>query len=104
MAEIHDLAVNGRSIGAAMSTKMPMADWDDVLLMGQQSGGGACVVGYISTALGSIMQISSEQMLVTMKNGYIRDIDGGLTPDVHLTVKNLFNRDYIVNLLNEQFA
>ena len=36
MAEIHDLAVNGRSIGAAMSTKMPMAGWDDVLLMGAQ--------------------------------------------------------------------
>ncbi len=36
MAEIHDLAVNGKSIGAAMSTKMPMASWDDVLLMGAQ--------------------------------------------------------------------
>ena len=36
MAEIHELAVNGKSIGAAMSTKMPMAGWDDVLLMGAQ--------------------------------------------------------------------
>ena len=77
---------------------------DNVLLMGQQSGGGACVVAYTSTAIGSIMQISGEQMLVTMKNGYIRDIDGGVAPEVPLTMNRIFDRDYIVNVVNDQFG
>ena len=36
MKEIHEVAVSGKTIGAAMSTKMPMAGWDDVLLMGAE--------------------------------------------------------------------
>ena len=36
MAEIHEMAVTGKSIGGAMSTKMPMPGWDDILLMGAQ--------------------------------------------------------------------
>lgn len=76
---------------------------DRILLIGQQSGGGACSVGYISTAIGSTMQISSENRFVTMKNGYIRDIDGGISPDVNLTLNRIFDRDYISQLVSEQF-
>lgn len=36
MAEIHEMAVTGKSIGGAMSTKMPMPNWDDILLLGSQ--------------------------------------------------------------------
>ena len=36
MAEIHEMAVTGKSIGGAMSTMMPMPNWDDVLLLGAQ--------------------------------------------------------------------
>ena len=36
MAEIHQMAVTGRSIGGSMSTKMPMPNWDDILLLGAQ--------------------------------------------------------------------
>ena len=36
MAEIHEMAVTGKSIGGAMSTKMPMPNWDDILLLGAQ--------------------------------------------------------------------
>lgn len=36
MAEIHEMAVTGKTIGGAMSTKMPMPDWDDILLLGSQ--------------------------------------------------------------------
>lgn len=77
---------------------------DRVLLIGQQSGGGACVVGSLSTAIGSTMQISSEYRMSTMKNGYIRDIDGGIAPDVHLTLNKMFDREYIDKLLSEQFS
>ncbi len=36
MAEIHEMAVTGKIIGAAMSTQMAMPGWDDVLLLGAQ--------------------------------------------------------------------
>lgn len=77
---------------------------DDVLLLGQQSGGGACVVSYLSTALGSIMQFSGEQMLVTMKNGYIRDIDGGVAPEIPLSLNRMYDRDYIIERVNDHFG
>ena len=77
---------------------------DDVLLMGQTSGGGACEVGYISTLLGSTMQISCEKMLVTMKNGYIRDIDGGVAPEISLSSNRMFDRDYITDVVKDAFG
>ncbi|MDE7331527.1 MAG: alpha-hydroxy-acid oxidizing protein [Lachnospiraceae bacterium] len=36
MAEIHEMAVTGKHISSAMSTKMPMPGWDDILLLGAQ--------------------------------------------------------------------
>ena len=36
MAEIHEMAVSGKSIDGAMGTLMPMPGWDDILLLGAQ--------------------------------------------------------------------
>lgn len=36
MAEIHEMAVTGKSVGAAMGTLMPVPNWDDILIMGAQ--------------------------------------------------------------------
>ena len=36
MAEIHEMAVTGKSIDSAMGTQMPMPGWDDILLLGAQ--------------------------------------------------------------------
>lgn len=36
MEEIHQMAVTGKSIGGAMGTRMPMPNWDDILLLGAQ--------------------------------------------------------------------
>lgn len=36
MEEIHQMAVTGRSVSAAMGTTMKMPDWDDILLLGAQ--------------------------------------------------------------------
>lgn len=36
MAEIHEMAVTGKSIGGSMGTLMPMPNWDDILLLGAQ--------------------------------------------------------------------
>ena len=76
----------------------------EVLLLGQQSGGGSCSVGYISNAIGSIMQISGEKMLVTMKNGYIHDIDNGITPHIPMSANRMFDREYIKNTVNDYFG
>ena len=36
MEEIHQMAVTGKSLDAAMGTQMPMPDWDDILILGAQ--------------------------------------------------------------------
>ena len=36
IAEIHEMAVSGKTIGGAMSTQMPLHGWDDILLIGAQ--------------------------------------------------------------------
>lgn len=36
MKEIHEMAVSGKSIDAAMSTTMSMPSWDDILILGAQ--------------------------------------------------------------------
>ena len=36
MSEIHEMAVTGRSLHAAMGTQMAMPSWDDILLLGAQ--------------------------------------------------------------------
>ncbi len=36
MAQIHEMAVTGKSIGDAMCTKLPMPGWDDILMLGAQ--------------------------------------------------------------------
>lgn len=36
MEEIHQMAVSGRSVSAAMGTQLPMPSWDDILILGAQ--------------------------------------------------------------------
>lgn len=36
MEEIHEMAVSGKSVGDAMSTKMPVPGWDNILFLGAQ--------------------------------------------------------------------
>lgn len=36
MAEIHEMAVTGEHLHAAMGTQMPMPNWDDILILGAQ--------------------------------------------------------------------
>ena len=36
MEEIHQMAVSGKSIHAAMGTRLPMPNWDDILILGAQ--------------------------------------------------------------------
>lgn len=43
-------------------------------------------------------------MLVTMKNGYIRDIDNGAAPHIPMSSNKLFDRDYLANVVSEYFG
>lgn len=36
MKEIHEMAVSGKTISAAMGTRLPMPSWDDILILGAQ--------------------------------------------------------------------
>ena len=36
MKEIHEMAVTGKSISAAMGTELPMPSWDEILILGAQ--------------------------------------------------------------------
>ncbi len=36
MAEIHEMAVTGKSISASMGTELPVPGWDDILILGAQ--------------------------------------------------------------------
>ncbi len=36
MEEIHQMAVSGKSVSAAMGTRLPMPSWDDILILGAQ--------------------------------------------------------------------
>ena len=52
-----------------------------VSIIGQRSGGGACSVMFLTTAIGSVIRISSSTRLSYVKNGSFYDIDQGAEPD-----------------------
>ncbi|MCR5575686.1 MAG: S41 family peptidase [Oscillospiraceae bacterium] len=56
-----------------------------VTLIGRTTGGGSCVVQPLSTAYGSVFQISSAMRLSFLKNGSFYDIDQGVDPDIYLS-------------------
>jgi hypothetical protein len=53
-------------------------------LIGQTSGGGGCMVKPLSTADGTLFQISGNMAMVVAHNGSFVDIDQGMEPDYRL--------------------
>jgi hypothetical protein len=73
-----------------------------VTLLGQQSGGGACVVHKLTTADGCLLQISGMKHLAYMKNGSFYDIDQGAEPDFFIMKPELlYDREYMTDYVNE---
>lgn len=73
-----------------------------VTMLGQTSGGGSCVVHPITTADGSVFQISGQTRLAYMKNGSFYDIDQGVEPDFIIpTPKQFYDREYLTGYINE---
>ena len=72
-----------------------------VTLLGRTSGGGACVVQPLSTADGSIFQISGAKQLSFLKNGAFYDVDRGADPDFPLMrPESFYDRETLVEYIN----
>lgn len=72
-----------------------------VMILGQTSGGGACVVQNLTTADGCPFQISGLKRLAYMKNGSFYDIDQGVTPDFVIPKpEQFYDRQYLTTYIN----
>ena len=74
-----------------------------VTMLGQTSGGGACVVHHLTTADGCPLRISGPSRLAYTKNGSFYDIDQGVEPDFVLASPDLFyDREYLTGYINDE--
>ena len=74
----------------------------NVSLLGQTSGGGACSVMPLTTATGTIFNLSSSLRLSFLKNGSFYDIDRGADPDYPISkTENFYDREALVKYINE---
>lgn len=71
-----------------------LKDTKKATLIGQTTGGVTCAVFSISTADGTILNISGPYQLSSVKNGSYYSIDQGITPDVFIRdLKELYEND-----------
>ena len=72
-----------------------------VTLIGDTTGGGSCVVLPMSSAWGSLYQISGPVRISFVKNGSFYDADRGVDPDVYLTkAETYYDREKLTELIN----
>ncbi|MBO5544533.1 MAG: hypothetical protein J5949_07855 [Oscillospiraceae bacterium] len=75
-----------------------------VTLLGKTSGGGSCVVQPMTTAYGTVFQISSSQRMSFLKNGSFYDIDQGVEPDYYIDhVDNYYDRAALTEFIHGLF-
>ncbi|MBQ6927234.1 MAG: hypothetical protein IJQ36_02870 [Oscillospiraceae bacterium] len=74
-----------------------------VTLLGQTSGGGSCIVQPMTTAYGTLFQISAPQRMSFLKNGSFYDIDQGIAPDIHIgRLSSFYDRAALTEFINAQ--
>lgn len=72
-----------------------------VTLIGRTSGGGTCTVQPMSTAWGTVLQISGANRMSFRKNGSFYDIDEGIEPDIYIDhLETLYDREALTALIN----
>ena len=72
-----------------------------VTLLGQTSGGGSCIVQPMTTAYGTLFQISAAQRMSFLKNGSFYDIDQGVEPDHHIgRLSSFYDRAALTDFIN----
>ena len=75
-----------------------------VSLIGTKSGGGSCVVQPMSSATGSLFNISGSHRLSFLKNGSFYDIDEGVEPDYPIRdIKHYYDRQALTDYINGLF-
>ena len=75
-----------------------------VTLLGQTSGGGSCIVQPLSTAWGTVFQISSSLRMSFLKNGSFYDIDQGVSPDFYISrLSNFYDRQALTDYINSLY-
>ena len=74
----------------------------NVTLLGQTSGGGACVVRPCTSASGTIFTISSPKQICSVKNGSLYHVDQGVDPDFVLSnLETFYNREKLVEYIHQ---
>lgn len=75
-----------------------------VTLIGRTTGGGSCVVQPVTTAWGTVFDISAPQRMSFLKNGSFYDIDQGVEPDCHISrIANYYDRAAMTDFINGLF-
>ena len=75
-----------------------------VTLLGDTTGGGSCNVLPMSSAWGSLYQISGTLRISFAKNGSYYDTDRGVDPDVFLTKPDTFwDREKLTEIINSLY-
>ena len=75
-----------------------------VTLLGKTSGGGSCSVLQMSTASGTMFQMSSPLRMSYLKNGSYYDTDTGIEPEVQITKpENFYDRVALTSHINNLF-
>ena len=75
---------SGYSISTSNFVATAFKESGKVTLVGRTTGGAPCSVCYVSSASGSILQISGPSCFGFYKNGVFYDADRGVEPDVYI--------------------
>ena len=72
-----------------------------VTLLGKVSGGGSCIVGFVTSAWGTSYRISSSMRLAFVKNGSYYDVDQGVEPDHTIdTYEHFYDREALTEFIH----
>ncbi len=88
----------GNSVPAALKSSQ------EVTLIGRTTGGGSCTVQPLSTAYGTVFQISGSYRISFLKNGSFYDIDKGVDPDYYLDdIDHFYDRSALTEFINDLY-
>ena len=95
------LADADQSYSSANLVPSIMKDSDKVTLIGRTSGGGSCAVQPLTTASGTLFQISGPQRISFTINGGVYDTDRGAEPDIYIDdINKIYDRKYVNSVLD----
>ena len=87
---------SGFSYSCANTVASMFKDSGKVTLIGRTTGGGACAIGYGSSASGAMFRMSGPERASFSKNGGFYDVDRGAEPDVYMKdMSKLYDREYM---------